>query len=366
MSKRLANTITVIRPPDSHCPLCQLTYKQRRANKTEEHIFPLWLQKHHNLLTQKLTHPNGVRRKYKSLKIDSCSKCNNKRFGDLEDYLAPHFKSDNPFDALRDMDDSLLAIWLAKIVWLMGIKSGHTPDPKTRLDPVPDTIVPQKQLPYIGFLGAIVRAYALNKQIDARLRDEPLYPPMFRPPYSFYRFKLDYQDQPLHRFNFHDGFGLLSAAMISDNIGMVCLFDMGLHRHWLWREYHEYFNRILHPIQFQELAARMVWDQSSLQHEAYHFRADWLSSENRLLMTNGSSCRDMPYKDENIDLEELDRYFDLYTDGKVRGQIVDGSFQFNTMLKHQNGNHWDCVNMRTWDDPPIWYVDHPYENRSKT
>jgi len=363
MSKRLANTITVTKPPDTHCPLCQLTYKQRRAGKTDEHIFPLWLQKHHNLLTQKLTHPNGVGRKYNALKIDSCGKCNNVRFGDLEGYLAPLFRSDDPFEALRDTDDSLLAVWLAKIVWLMAVKSGHTPDPKTRDNPVPDTIVPKEQLPYVGFLGAIVRAYALRKQIDARLRDEPLHPAMFRAPFSFYRFKLDYQNQPLPRFNFHDGFGLLSAVMISDNIGMVCLFDMGLHRHWLPQNYQEYFNRILHPIQFLELAARMVWDQGSLQHEAYQYRADWRENEKRLLISNGSSCREMPYKNELIDLEALDRYFNRFTDGKVRGKIIEGSFQFNTMLKHQNGRHWDCVNLRTWDDPPTWYVNHPYENR---
>jgi hypothetical protein len=50
---------------------------------------PKWLQHHHDLWNRRLTIPNFLGKKYRTVKITICERCNGKTFGKLETCVAP-------------------------------------------------------------------------------------------------------------------------------------------------------------------------------------------------------------------------------------------------------------------------------------
>lgn len=52
--------------------------------RTEEHVFPLWLQNRHGLLDQELVLLNGTSVRYRQLKVPACQDCNNVHASQLE------------------------------------------------------------------------------------------------------------------------------------------------------------------------------------------------------------------------------------------------------------------------------------------
>ncbi len=79
MSIRMIKDVLRSRDIKTHCPLCGRDVA--KAPHTAEHIFPLWLQHRHDLLNRRLAIPNLVGRKYKSIRIGICWRCNNQIFG---------------------------------------------------------------------------------------------------------------------------------------------------------------------------------------------------------------------------------------------------------------------------------------------
>ena len=122
MSLRMISDVLALGDIASHCPLCGRRFG--RVAKTQEHIFPRWLQKHHKLETGRLTLPNFIGKTYKSVKIDICEKCNHHRFGRLESEISRRVCSGDAYSAVQELDPELLAIWLGKILWLL-CRKGH-------------------------------------------------------------------------------------------------------------------------------------------------------------------------------------------------------------------------------------------------
>ena len=180
----------VLKPKDvtTHCPLCGRAFSRFPSN--EEHIYPKWLQHHHNLWNRRLTIPNFLGKKYKTVKITICERCNGKTFGKLETRIAPLLTSADPFAAAATLDDDELAVWLGKIFWLLVRKSHSAMDYRTRDLPQPERILPDELLPGTLFLGMLERTYAMRRGM-ACCHDGDLAIPEFfyGPPYSLYRFK---------------------------------------------------------------------------------------------------------------------------------------------------------------------------------
>src|ERR1035437_3457121 len=162
----------VLKPKDvaTHCPLCGRSFA--RFPSDEEHIFPQWLLHHHNLWNRQLNIPNFTGKRYKSVKINICKRCNNKTFGALETRIAPLFTDPDPFNAVGALSDNELAIWLGKIFWLLIRKSHSVHDFRTRDLPEPDRILPDDVLPGTLFLGMFERAFATGKALLSRFSND--------------------------------------------------------------------------------------------------------------------------------------------------------------------------------------------------
>lgn len=66
----------------NHCFLCGTELHEN--NRSEEHVYPKWLQNKFNLWTQRLGLLNNTSILYKDLKVPCCKKCNLKMSSELE------------------------------------------------------------------------------------------------------------------------------------------------------------------------------------------------------------------------------------------------------------------------------------------
>lgn len=112
MSLRMIRDVLANRRIATHCPLCGRSFGRIRSG--EEHIFPGWLQHHHNLWNRRLTIPNFIGKSYKGVKIRICFTCNNLRYGRGETVLAKLVRAANPYAECAAVVDDKLAIWLGK------------------------------------------------------------------------------------------------------------------------------------------------------------------------------------------------------------------------------------------------------------
>lgn len=305
MSLRMISDVAKVRSLETHCPLCGRPFT--RAKQTQEHIFPRWLQEHHGLASRKLTIPNLTNRLYKSVRIGICIKCNSDRYGKLEKSISRAMRSADAFDALLEIDSRDLAAWLGKIVWLLCRKSHAADDYLRRDEPQPQKILPEELLTGVLYLGLFQRAYAMKKGMVACFRGDPPFPEFFYgAPYSLYRYRIDTQhDAHVGAFDFVDNIPTLSVALRSGEVGLICLFDGGLHRHWRSDAYDYLAHERLHPFQFKEVIARMIYDQTVLEYDAHRIQYYWNRSLNTVVSELFWRRVLNPYVQENTDPARL-------------------------------------------------------------
>jgi hypothetical protein len=98
--------------------------------------------------------------------------------------------------------------------------------------------------------------------------DPPVPEFFYEAPYSLYRFRIDTRDDRFEAFDFTDSPTVLGLSFRSHTLGAICLFDGGLHRHFRRPWYDFLAAEALHPIQFAEVTARMMYDGTVLDDDA--------------------------------------------------------------------------------------------------
>jgi hypothetical protein len=275
------------------------------VESNEEHIFPKWLQHHHNLWTRRLTIPNFIGKTYNTVKIDTCFICNNFTFGRLETVLAPILTSSDPFASLRMIPDENIAIWLGKIFWLLCRKSNSVEDFRTRDKAERDRIIPQEMMPGTLYLGMIQRTFATKKGMVSCYANDPPISLVYGSPFSLYRFHIDTKDTRFETFDFTDNIAVLGAAITSGNVGFICVFDGGLHRQFRSHEFHFLANESLHPMQFNEVVGRIFYDQTTLDPRACEVTYYWNRPLHFVVAQTHTSRSYNPYLEANNDPSRL-------------------------------------------------------------
>ncbi|RWP42423.1 MAG: hypothetical protein EOR04_11440 [Mesorhizobium sp.] len=327
----------VLKPTDikTNCAACGRSFA--RFPSDEEHIFPKWLQHHHNLWTRKLNVPNYIGKHYKSVKIRLCKRCNGTTYHSLETMLAPLLTSTDPFTAVSDVSDDALATWLGKIMWLLVSLSRSAIDYRTRDLTQPDSILPANLVPGTLFLGMLQRAFATGKSVRSCFLHDPPAPTLYGNPFSLYRFRIDTSDDRFEAFDFSDNPAALGVALRSGNLGVVCVFDGGLHREFIHSTYEFLANELLHPQQFSEVAARMFYDQTVLDDRAARVTYFWNEPLRAVIAQTHVPRFYNPYLEANHDNKRLAQFIGsqtstnpsqiLLTDGVVTSLMgPDGKF----------------------------------------
>lgn len=265
MSNRILKQLEANESPDTHCSLCGRKFS-KRVMQTEEHIFPKWLQQLHDLWTQRLTIPNLIGKTYNTVKIPLCQKCNTDRFSQVEGLVSQAFAADDPYAAVVDLPDDLLAVWLGKIFWLLAKKGNSITDFRTRNEPLSEQIIPDWTVDHIHYVGLLERTYATEKGMMACFADDESFTLPYRKPFSLYRYRIDPRSS--FSFDFFDALAVNGVALRSGNVGLICLFDGGLHDIYRSDRFDLLKQEVLRPLQFNELAGRIFYDQTVLDPSA--------------------------------------------------------------------------------------------------
>lgn len=331
----MLNDVPKLRDISTHCPLCGRKFG--RVAKTEEHIFPRWLQKHHKLETRKLTLPNFIGKTYNSVKIDICEKCNHIQYGRLEAEMSRRVCSDNAYAAIQELDPELLAIWLGKIFWLLCRKGHAYQDYRTRNDTVPENIVPDAIMDGIVYLGTIERAFAMRKSMYSCYLGDPPFPELFYgPPYSLYIVEIDTRDARFEAFDFTDNLVTLGAALRMGNLGLICTYDGGIHQRFRLGRFAHILSEKLHPIQFAELSARIFYDHTVLDENALRVQYFWNDNLRAVIAQNQTTRNFDPFLEEHHDPELLASYIARGTSNDPR-QILRNDGRVFTCLENHEG-----------------------------
>ncbi len=84
---------------------------------TEEHVIPRWAQNRYELWNQRLTLLNGTTIPYRHLTVPCCEDCNTQRLQPIETAVSNAVL--NGSEAVRQLGDKLLFLWLGKIFYGM-------------------------------------------------------------------------------------------------------------------------------------------------------------------------------------------------------------------------------------------------------
>jgi hypothetical protein len=242
---RLFDAIGAQRVGRKLCFLCgrRLT----KSNRSNEHVFPKWLQHRYDLWDQQLTLLNGTHLRYRSLTIPCCRSCNTRHLSPIEDVVEKATRR-GP-SGVRRLSQRTLFLWIGKIFYGILFKEGllraDLPNPQSgRLVPrgmlqsfrMHHYFLQGARVPirFVGFFPASIFVYRLQKHGDRRLQ-------------------FDFRDHP----------PALAIAIRMGSIGIVAALQDGGAQKELYGSYLDRFHSYsLHPLQFSELIASFFYKAS--------------------------------------------------------------------------------------------------------
>lgn len=230
---------------DDFCFLCG----SRSDQLTQEHVFPKWLQHRYNLWNQKLGLLNETEIPYKNLLVPCCATCNQEALSKLE--LAVSTATRSGFESTSCLDPRLLYLWAGKLYF--GVLRKEITLARNRSRPNDGAILSPEAL----------RAFSELHLFLQGIRDRHDFPG--KPPYSVLVCNL-HDVGPPRNFCFRDSLFHMTLAVRLGEVGIiVALEDDGLTLDSYGRYVKEVGGRKLHPVQFDELYAKVLYQVSLIE-----------------------------------------------------------------------------------------------------
>lgn len=229
----------------SHCFLCGRRLNSK--NRTDEHVFPKWVQNRFSLWNQRLTLLNGTKIPYRSLTIPCCFECNNRHLRPLEDRVCEATLKGHK--AFVKLDELTLFLWFGKILYGLLYKELFLA--RDRKSGSKAKIVPRHLIKSFGLHHLFLQA--------ARL------PFKFLPaiPASIFIFHLSTPHDKQLQWDFRDCVPLLSISCRIGSVGILAALQDGrAQQDCLDVFWHRYQGTKLHPLQFTELTAAFFYTAS--------------------------------------------------------------------------------------------------------
>lgn len=241
-SKYNSSFINQVINPD-HCFLCSSA-----GNIGDEHVFPKWLQRKHNLWDQKLILTNNSKISYRDLTIPCCTICNTTHLSRLEARISEAVN--DGYEACTQLEPILIYQWMAKIYY--GIIRKEATLLFDRSNPFGPNIMSE------DWLNNLHTLYLFIQSIRRPLIFEPKYP------FSVFVVNLHGLGEE-RNFDFRDSILHLTSSFRSDGIGFIVSFeDAAINQYSYGRYLKDVNGRKLHPVQFDELYARVTYQTSLL------------------------------------------------------------------------------------------------------
>ena len=241
-TSRLFDAIGTQHVGRTFCFLCgrRLT----RSNRSDEHVFPRWLQRRYDLWNKQLTLLNGSHFHYRSLTIPCCRSCNTRFLSPIEQVVERAVRKGPA--AVRRLSNRTLFLWLGKIFYGILLKEGllraDVRDPRSRRL-VPRTAVQSFRMHHYFLQGA---------RVPMRFLDAF--------PASIFVYRVQRYREAEREFDFRDLPGALALAVRMGSVGIVAaLQDGGAQRAYMGSYLDGYRPYPLHPLQFSELIASFFY-----------------------------------------------------------------------------------------------------------
>jgi hypothetical protein len=239
-----------------HCFLCGVPLTQ--ATRSDEHVFPVWLQNKCNLWNQKIGLQNLTSMPYCKLRIPCCNKCNNEPLSQLESGVANYLTKE--YEKPTEEEEHILFQWCSKIYY--GILRKEMTLLEDRKKQSGETIINIEFLKMLDmlhlFMTSIRRPF---KFLDFK-------------PYSIFVVETLEFDNPLRNFDYIDNVTIDYSGQISINlvmairiynIGIICVLQDNGYQKKIFLDQFDRFDGIpLHPIQFIELSCKTMYKNSLL------------------------------------------------------------------------------------------------------
>jgi len=229
---------------DRACFLCG-----DEANITNEHVFPKWLQEKFNLWDQRITLLNGSRIQYRNLTIPCCRRCNNEYLSELEGEISRLVKLG--YEAAVKTEGRVWYLWMAKLFY--GLLRKELNLCFDQANPASGSIATEELLKSQSNLHLFLQGVrGKHEFVD-------------KPPYSILICNLhNYSDE--ESFSFRDNLFQLTASIRLGGFGAIASFEDGGLAHATYGRYVAEVNgRKLHPLQFDELYAKVAYQASLIE-----------------------------------------------------------------------------------------------------
>jgi hypothetical protein len=230
--------------PD-RCFLCGVGINKK--NRSAEHIFPDWLLKKFDLWDERLVLLNRTSIPYREIKIPCCKECNNIHLGKLEAIMER--ATDGGYEKFSKLPKEKVFLWLQKIFYeMLYLELRLFFD---RSDEKKGTIINKEMLETYRMCHLFLQSARINTRFH-----EPY-------PWSVFIFKLQKNGQTKLDFDFKDDIFSLNIAIRMGDIGVIaCLQDNNSQEQIFEDEFRKIKKHSLHPMQFNELIARIFYKES--------------------------------------------------------------------------------------------------------
>lgn len=216
--------------------------------RTDEHVIPSWLQERYALRDKTLTLLNRTTIPYRQLTVPCCFRCNNERLSPLENRVATAFASG--YRAVCDLPKFDLFRWLSKIY--LGLQFKELSLPADRSAPDDGTILSAEFLQQYSILHFWLQLSSRN--------DNSAFAPG-----SLWVFPAQRPNDVEEQFDLRDDAGNGVIAIRAGEVAVVADFlDNGVHAEISEETFAPLAEIPLHPLQFIELVAHLVYNAKRL------------------------------------------------------------------------------------------------------
>ena len=229
-----------------HCFLCWTPFTD--ANRTDEHIFPKWMQDDFALYSQSLTLPNRTWIPYRQTRVPCCRTCNNEALSQLEQTVSTAVRGGFG-DFVQTIPKKQQFLWLQCLFYKMLYRDMSLLSDRSKQDSV--TIVSPLDLASLRLSHAFLRG------IDRSVEFTGCFPA------SIYVVRTKTSPDPALNFDYIDSIPDVCMGIRMNDIGIVALLrDGALHEIFMKAQLPEgLLDREFNPVQFRNLFAKLLYHQ---------------------------------------------------------------------------------------------------------
>lgn len=224
------------------CFLCG----KSNSSMTDEHVFPKWLQTKFNLWDQRLTLLNGTYIQYKFLYIPCCADCNGGYLSRLETKIRDALEGG--YATCMKLDHLTWQLWAGKLFY--GTLRKEINLLLSRRNPENGTIVTEE----------VLKSFSNHHMFLQAIREKVV----FSDPIPYSVIVCNLHDLGAgNNYHYADDLNTLTLSIRFGEVGIIVAFqDAGLLSDTYGKYVSEVNGRKLHPIQFDELYSKVIYQTS--------------------------------------------------------------------------------------------------------